>query len=692
MLVFCHALNLIFDVVSFIYPLFLVALLALAIPVLIHLFNLRRYKTVYFPHTRFLKNIQLRSQKSSQIRYKWLLALRLLFLLSLILAFAQPFFNSDSAKDKGNRLQAIYIDNSGSMSLKKGALRLVDVAKEAARKQVKNAAPGTKFVLLTNDRPVSYRPMPADKVLVELGAIDVSAASKTGKQVLSLLQSISQSEAADGTDLYYYSDFQQSAVADPPEAQENVTVYAVPMLADKVSNVYIDTAYLVNPVLQIGESNELIVHTRLFGDAPEQDPVLNLSINGQVKSAATLHFGEGNEVADTLTFRVNDAAWQKITLSVGDIAVRFDDTFRITARSAPNLSVLCLNETVPSPYIQAAFRAYDGFRLTNARMDTPPADWAAYSLVILNGCTRISPALGKQLQKAQQSGQSVCIFPGRTPNTASLNEGLKEIADISFASTDTATQTATSLQQGNELVRNLFDAVPENVQLPTANWHYIISSGIAANRQSVLSFRSGDPLLAQYSPYAGKLYIFSSGIDPQSGNFPNSYFFAPFLYQMAIQANGGNVYALTLGSRQPAYLPLNNATERNMVHLNNNGTDAIPAQRTQGAGLNVFVDDVVSRAGFYPLTAGETDTTMIALNSGREESQLAIADIASLDKSWSGIDVELVNAESIGTTGGYNRWGSFPLWKVCVILALIMLAAETWVLAGGLRKPTAATQ
>src|ERR1700744_6600077 len=104
--------------VSFLYPLFLVAGLALAIPVLIHLFNLRRYKTVFFPHTRFLKNIQLNSRRQSQVRYKWLLAARLLFLASLILAFAQPWFNRHTKKDIGNKLQVIYMDNSYSMSVK----------------------------------------------------------------------------------------------------------------------------------------------------------------------------------------------------------------------------------------------------------------------------------------------------------------------------------------------------------------------------------------------------------------------------------------------------------------------------------------------------------------------------------------------------------------------------------------------
>lgn len=679
-------------VVSFIYPLFLAAGVALAIPVIIHLFNLRRYKTVFFPHTRFLKNIQLRSQKSSQLRYKWLLALRMLFLTMLILAFAQPYLSSNDDIDTANRLQAIYIDNSGSMSLKKGAQRLVDVAKYAAIKQVKNATLGTKFILLTNDKPVSYRPLPADKTMAAIANVDISANHKTAEQVISVLQSIVQTEAASGTDLYYYSDFQQSAVGTPPAQQENLTVYAVPIAGNDANNIYIDTAYLLNPVLQIGESNELIVRTKLYGNEPETAPVLNLMVNKQVKSAATINFDNAKEKTDTLRFRVNDAAWQQIELTINDVAVRFDDSFRITARSAPNLSVLVLNEGNPSPYIQAAFRAYDGFKLSNAATSNPPADWSSYSLVILNGCTQISSTLGKQLAKALELGQTVCIFPAKTNQYTAINAGLQEIAAISIDGIDTATQTATSLQQGNELVRNLFSSIPDNVQLPTATWHYSLQSDITANRQSVLSFRNGTPLFAQYTPSVGQLYILSTGIDPQSGNFPSSYFFAPFLYQMAVQANGGNTYALTLGSKQPAYLPLNNADERNMVHIYANEQDAIPPQRTQGAGLNVFVDEVATQAGFYPLYTQGADTTLVAINQSRAESILQTTDVSKLDDLWQGIEVQVVDAETLGTTSSYNRWGSFPLWKVCVILALIMLAAETWVLVGSLRKPTAATQ
>jgi len=680
--------------VSFLYPLFLIAGLSLAIPVLIHLFNLRRYKTVFFPHTRFLKNIQLNSRRQSQVRYKWLLAARLLFLLFLILAFAQPFFNNSRKKDTGHHVQVIYLDNSNSMSVKKGTRTLFDIARSAAEKQIKEAPAGTQFLLVTNDKPVSYQPIPADRMLTALGNTDISAVGKTAEQVLAGVQSLLQNEAIPAADLYYYSDFQQNAFAakQDPALMKNLDFYGVPVQSEEKQNLFIDTAYLLSPVLQTGQTNQLVVHTRIAGKAPKDNPVLQLEVNGQVKTAASPVFNDKNESFDTLAFQVNDAGWQRLSLTVNDAAIRFDDTFRITARSTPSLSILVLNEGQTNPYIQAAFRAYNGFRITQTDIAAAPADFKQYNLVIVNDITRMNAALGKSLGTALQQGQSICIFPGKTNNYNELNEGLQQIGDIRIDGKDTAVQTATSLQQGSDLVKDLFEKLPENVQLPQANWHYLIHAGISANQQSILSFRNGDPFLAKYTPAKGALYICATSADLQAGNFPGSYFFVPFLYQMAVQSRGGDVYALTTGSTQPAYLPLINADERNMVHLYGNNLDIIPAQRPSGAGLDVFAGQAVKTAGFYTLAAPGSDTAAIALNTDRAESMLEVWSPAALQNQWKGDHIKWLELKDTGTAEQAGNTGGFPLWKVCVILALFMLAAETFMLAGSFRKPTVATQ
>lgn len=679
---------------SFLYPLFLVAGATLAIPVLIHLFNLRRYKTVLFPHTRFLKSLQLSSQKQSQVRYKLLLTLRMLFLATLILAFAQPFFKKKEATaDESHKLKVIYLDNSYSMMVKKGPQAMLDIAKDAARRQVRAAAPGSRFVLLTNDKPLSYRAEPADKVITGINGTEASASAKNIDQVLAATQSIMQNEAATGADLYYYSDFQQVAFpAAPAKAlMRNVTFYGVPVQAEEVRDVYIDTAFLTTPVLQTDKSNFIVVRTRLAGKAPKEEPVLSLVVNGQVKSAAALNYTDKAERSDTLNFQVGNSSWQQVMLVLNDASLKFDDTFRITARSSPNLSILVLNEGQLNPYIQASFRAYNGFRINQSDVNAAPKSWGEYNLVILNGITRIDESMGKTLGQALLQGQSICIFPGRTPNFEAFNAGLKEVGDIRFAGLDTAVQAASSLQQGSALVKDLFENIPENVQLPVAKWHYIVNAGLSANQQSVLSFRNGDPLLARYTPSRGQLYICATSADLQSGNFPASYFFTPFLYQMAMQSSSSSIYAVTRGSQQPVYLPLSNVSERNTIHVFHPGLDVIPPQRPNGAGLDVFIDQAVQQPGFYALSAAaSTDTTVVALNQDKVESQLDFRDIATLKKEWTGSNIRWMNIGGNGMMTAAPAKADFPLWKLCVILALVMLCAETYVLART-SKPAPAT-
>ncbi len=678
---------------SFLYPIFLLAGIALAIPVLIHLFNLRRYKTVMFPHTRFLKNIQTHSRKQREVRYKWLLLTRLLLLALLVLAFAQPFRRSTTPEDIGNRLQVIYLDNSQSMSVQNGQQRLLDIARHAIRQQLQDKNADTRFLLLTNDRMASYRPVQAEKIQHLLDEVDLSPLTRTPEQVLAMIQNIIHNESAAGADLYYYSDFQQNTFVSVQDTSllQQVRIYGIPVQAAAGHHLFIDTAWIASPALEAGRDNQVVVKIRKEGPLQEGARVLQLDINGQVKSAVSLAFPDGiTERLDTLAFRINDAGWQQITLTVNDHAVRFDDTFRITARTSPGLSVLVLNEGAPNPYIQAAFHAWQGFRLTQADVQTPPQQLRDYNLIILNSIKRLSTTLGTTLADALQQGKSICIFPGRTDNFNALNEGLRMLADIEITAIDTAVQTVSELQQGSDLVKDIFERIPENVQLPVANWHYIIRSGLNANQQSVMSFRNGDPFLARYTPTQGHLYVCAAAADLFSGNFTGSYFFVPFLYQMGMQSGGDMIYAVTAGQEQPVYVPVGNAGARNVVHIYGNGTDAIPPQRAARAGLYVYTDRVAAHPGFYTLAAAESDTIKIALNADRSESSLAVWSPADLKKQWPQVNwLEAGHVNDIRTSGDASR---FPLWKVCITLALLMLLAETLLLTGRISRQNVATQ
>src|SRR5689334_18934251 len=121
---------------TFVYPLFLWALAALAVPVIIHLFNFRKYQKVYFTNVKFLKELQQESKSKSRLREILVLIARALTILCLVFAFSQPVVKDEDNKINilhGQNNISVYIDNSLSMQNVNRQGPLIEIAKNKAR-------------------------------------------------------------------------------------------------------------------------------------------------------------------------------------------------------------------------------------------------------------------------------------------------------------------------------------------------------------------------------------------------------------------------------------------------------------------------------------------------------------------------------------------------------------------------------
>ncbi len=132
---------------QFKHPEILWALFLLLIPILIHLFQLRRFKKTPFTNVAMLQKVVSESRKSNTLK-KWLLLLTRLFLLAaLIMAFAQPFTAKSTALKPKETI--IYLDNSFSMQAKASGFSLLE---NAVQELLRNLDPEAVFSLFTNDR------------------------------------------------------------------------------------------------------------------------------------------------------------------------------------------------------------------------------------------------------------------------------------------------------------------------------------------------------------------------------------------------------------------------------------------------------------------------------------------------------------------------------------------------------------
>ena len=177
---------------EFLYPNMLYALFALLIPVVIHLFNFRRHKTVYFSNTSVLKTIEQENSKTKKLKHFFVLMARMLFIAALVIAFAYPYKKDNNAINNNvDNLIAVYIDNSMSMQSLSAEKTLFEDSRTSALKLVENLNQAQKYVLLSNDRDTRNEyPMNQDEMLLRLNEMKVEAAPVSFEEIYNSLSFI----------------------------------------------------------------------------------------------------------------------------------------------------------------------------------------------------------------------------------------------------------------------------------------------------------------------------------------------------------------------------------------------------------------------------------------------------------------------------------------------------------------------
>ena len=136
---------------SFLNPAFLWGALAASIPVIIHLINRRRARTVRFPAVKFVLRSERRVARKYRVKQWLLLALRTLILFLLTTALAEPVLQpnvGDLAEINQTRAVVLILDNSMSMAYQAAGTHSWELAKEAAGLVLQELRPQDQGALL----------------------------------------------------------------------------------------------------------------------------------------------------------------------------------------------------------------------------------------------------------------------------------------------------------------------------------------------------------------------------------------------------------------------------------------------------------------------------------------------------------------------------------------------------------------
>ena len=702
---------------SFVYPQFLWGLLALSIPIIIHLFNFRRTRRIYFSNNAFLKNVKEATTSKLKVKHLLILLARLFFIAFLVLTFAQPFLPGSAGDDaSANKLVYLYLDNSLSMESELASgVRSIDQGASIVEEITTQYPRNTQYKLLTNEfNKFSRVPKNSEELSELVAGVELTSISRTADEIMSKVRSDQQSSDLQGatpadvsTELYVISDFQKSTLGSLAPLKEDTAtrVNLVPVVNSFTNNLFVDSVYLENPFMLADQANELTVSVRNQGRERVNDLIVRLLINGQQVANASLNINPFS--SSTLQFPLNFPleASNRCQLVFEDYPATFDNEFYFTINLGDKISVLEIAQSekgtsnVARVYANEELFNFQSFSINN--LDYSLIEGA--DLLVLNEIGSVSEETRQAItpyirQYLDNGGHLIFVMPA-TGNIAFLqqitgNQGLiAERVPLPDSAT-TPSSTLANPDLANPFFSNMFEGEDANFEMPTAL--PLVDHNLRG--EAYLRYRTGDPYLLalrDVATSAKQIFVFTTPLRQEFTSIYRHGIFVPVMYRLASMSKSLEiplyysveqpVVALKVGQLENRQTT-QETDQQSIYKLRHEDQEVIPLQRIANQRLIMEIPQDVVEAGFYDLVRSQETTAAdssqqitLSFNVDEKESQVAPY---SLNEISTEIDnaphVSLYEAEDVETFTAQlqNKNDQRSFWKYALVLALFFLLVE----------------
>lgn len=665
---------------QFIFPGILLALFAISIPIIIHLFYFRRFKTVPFSNVQFLKEIKEETSTRSKLRNLLVLLSRILAIAALVLAFAQPYIPFGKNVDQGPKAVSIFVDNSFSMNALDRDVPLFERAKQKAKEIVKAYGPTAQFQVLTHDFEGRHQRLVSQDEAVGLideiiQTPDVHPLSKVLKRQKATLNTKRNSKHLS----YIISDFQKSITDFTLTKDTSVAVNLVPLHAVQEANVGIDSCWLAAPIPILHQSNTLLVKVHNYGLETANEVKLALHFQGQVRPQGTIEVPAGSVVIDTVHFMLNNPGWQEMVVSISDYPVQFDDKYFVSFPVKEQLEVLIIEDGHTNKYMNAALKGISYFKKTT--QNVKKIDYSAfpkYQLIIIHEIGNMSSGLASTLKEFVIDGGNVLLIPSAAQNINSLNAFMTSLGIVPFLGFSKESKQVQKINTQEFIFKDVFDKVPKNIRLPKTSASFSRKAISARGEEILLSNRDGTPYLFKQSKGDGNLYVLTAPIDVTYNDLVlNSEIFVPMLFKMAISTAKSLEVSQTIGKDEIIEVRNASVAPDEVLTFSHKELTFLPEQRIIGDKVILGINNQIKEAGFYHLSNSSKDTLGVyGYNYNHQESDLSFLDDKTLHQKAPSFS--LLNQEEIAnlsTTIEQLDKGKV-LWRWGIIAALLFLLLE----------------
>ena len=639
---------------QFKHPEILFALILLIIPIIVHLFQLRRFKKVFFTNVKFLKTVELQTRKSSKLKKLLVLFSRLLLFSALIISFAQPYI-SNNVNKKPESIY-IYLDNSFSMQAKGKDGELL---KRAVQDIINGISTLESVNLYTNNEV--FNNLSSKNIKNTLLSIGYHPVKMDLQSILLKIKSNIKDKEKPSS-IFLISDFQLINCNYPIGLDSINNLYITKLQPESINNVSIDTVY-------ISSKNNQSIHIKAiikdYGKALKNISV-SLFNNNILSGKSNVNLSE--KIDNEIEFVVpnNDSFNGKLLLEDGQL--NFDNEFFFTIEKPEKINVTAIgnnNDFLSKIYTKDEFN-YVSTLLRNFDYNIINDQ----HLIILNELENIPSSLASSLNEFINKGASLVIIPPIQLNSISYTEALKTLNIGSFSENNNSELAISSINFSHPFFKDVFEKKIENFQYPTVQSSY---NGLFKNSSSLLKFENNKDFISQIPVKDGKVYCFSSSIDINNSNFKNSPLIVPIFYNFGLFSQPTSDLYYINGKTSIVEIPIKIEKDQ-VLHLVSKNEDFIPQQQILSNKVFLTTTNSPIKSGFIEVQNKKLPIKILAYNYDRSESNLSSIDVKEYFNKVSNISyVDSVN-EAIKTMS--EKYKTTSLWQLFLALAMLFLITE----------------
>jgi len=635
---------------QFKHPELLYALLLLIIPILIHLFQLRKFKKVAFTNVAFLQKVNIQTRKSNWIK-KWLVLLsRLGVFTMLILAFAQPYSTTTETATK-EKETVIYLDNSFSMQAKGPSGQLL---KQAIQDLIINIPEDQAFTLITNTDV--YKDITIKNGRNELLMIPYVTTQLVPEAITLKAKREFSTNPATEKRLILISDFQEQ---DAPTFQNTTAMnsFLVPLRPVVQNNIVLDSVYVAER-----SANSISLDVVISAAELQKDNIpVSLYDGEQLVAKATISLEENLEA--TTRFEIDANTIFEGRIAIEDPLLKFDNSLYFNLNTTKPIRVLAINEG-PSDYLSRVY-AQPEFSLDQVLFnDLDYSILSQYDLVVLNEVVAPTIALASALSAIQEQGGSLLVIPGTESTVAQYRLFLERLQGVQIDALNTDPKLLTTINYDHPLYNRVFEDRIQNFQYPSVTTYFEGLSG-----DPILQLEDGNAFLSVQN----RMYIVAGALNLQNTNLTNAPLIVPTLYNIGAQSKVIPQLYYTIGQVN-TYDTSISLTDDTVLKLKGTtpATDEeqIPLQQSFGNRVSITTTDQPAINGSYTINYRDSIIDQVSYNYDRRESQLRYQQLnagerISIQNSIESLFDDFKQADTVNS-----------LWKWFIIFALLFLLIE----------------